>query len=248
MPLIFIVLVSVVSLCLCLWRWSACEERCSGDLSRVKAPLVLFDFDGTLCPSFDLLVREFNAVSGYYGLKKVEPHEVEALRDMGAKKVQKVLGISTFKLPFVVKKICRNASTHIVELEPVLGISEVLNALKMAGYSLGILSSNSEENIRIYLEKYDLDFFDFIYTGNAIFSKKRYLDKIRKLSGVDTISAYVGDEVRDMEAAQDAYVPGIAVSWGFNSIKKLKESFPENLCETPEKLIEMVERLAGASR
>jgi len=226
----------------------ASGERCSGDVSMVKAPLVLFDFDGTLCPSFDLLVREFNAVSKYYGLKKVESHEIENLRDMGAKEVQKVLGISMFKLPFLVKKICRNISAHIVELKPILGISEVLHALKAAGYSLGILSSNSEKNIRIYLKKYDLDFFDFIYTGKAIFSKKRHLGKIRKLAGIDNISAYVGDEVRDMEAAQDAYVPGIAVSWGFNSLKRLKKSFPENLCETPEKLIETVERLSRAGR
>ena len=246
--LVFFGLVLVVVLGFAIWRWSVYEEKCSGDLSTVKAPLLLFDFDGTLCPSFDLFVREFNAVSEGYGFKKIEINEIEKLRNMGARDVQKALGISMFKLPFVIKKIRHNVRSHILELEPISGIPEVLKKLKSDGFSLGILSSNSEENIRSYLKKYDLDIFDFIYTGNAIFSKKHHLRKIRKLSGLDSIIAYVGDEIRDMEAARDAHVTGIAVSWGFNSVKRLKESYPENLCETPEKLMEMVEKLVRINR
>jgi len=136
--LVFFGLSLVVVLGIAIWRFLAYEEKCSVDLSGIKAPLLVFDFDGTLCPSFDLFIRELNAVSDEYGFKKIETHEIEGLKDVGARDIQKILGISKLKLPFLIKKIRHNARSHMLELETIPGIPEALKKLKSEGY-LGFL-------------------------------------------------------------------------------------------------------------
>ena len=221
------IVLALVTFAFIAWYRFNNQHTSSGSFSKLKSPLVIFDFDGTICPSFDLFMNELNALSSSFGHRKVEDEERVYLRDLSAREVLRSLNISSFKLPFLIKKLRFNVQNRILNLKPVSGIDEVLHNLKDRGVSIGILTSNSEENVHAWLKTHGLDLFDFIFTGNNLFGKEKHLKKIIKnLTDV----YYVGDEVRDMEAAKRADVKTVAVTWGYNSYESLMLAKPDYIC------------------
>lgn len=74
----------------------------------------------------------------------------------------------------------------------------------------------------------------------ALFGKKRCLNKlIQQRSLSPSTTYYIGDEVRDVEAAHAAKINSIAVSWGFNSNAKLQQANPSQLISNFEELERM---------
>ena len=56
------------------------------------------------------------------------------------------------------------------------------------------------------------------------------MKKILKNCGVDNeYSIYIGDELRDIEAAKKVNIPSEVVSWGYNKIQVLKEKTPDEV-------------------
>ena len=77
-----------------------------------------------------------------------------------------------------------------------------------------------------------------------MFGKDKVIKKMLKtqrFNAKDVI--YVGDETRDIDAAKQAKVTIIAVTWGFNTAKALTESSPNFLAHNPRELLEIVEKL-----
>jgi phosphoglycolate phosphatase len=54
---------------------------------------------------------------------------------------------------------------------------------------------------------------------------------------------YVGDEIRDIEAAKRSNIKVIAVSWGFNSKEILAQHEPDFLIDEPKQLKEAIASL-----
>lgn len=219
----------IVGLLTFAWYRFANHYNITGDLSKIKQPLVVFDFDGTICPSYPLFIDQMKL------LLNLEI-DGEPLRGLHAKEIMKKMGISKLRLPFLLHKARRNVQKELVSLPPVAGIAEQIRALKQAGASLGILTSNSQENVRLYCERHGLDCFDFIYTSSNVFGKAKHLNAIASKTGCKNF-VYVGDEVRDIEAAKEAHIQIIAVTWGYNSKKLLEEAKPNILCEIPTDII-----------
>lgn len=58
-----------------------------------------------------------------------------------------------------------------------------------------------------------------------------------KQKSLNTLTTYyVGDEVRDIEAAHGAKIHAIAVNWGFNSLARLQLVNPDHLISHIEEL------------
>lgn len=53
---------------------------------------------------------------------------------------------------------------------------------------------------------------------------------------------YVGDSGVDMETARRACVDSCGVTWGFRSIKELKDHHADNIVNTPDEIIQVVKR------
>lgn len=47
---------------------------------------------------------------------------------------------------------------------------------------------------------------------------------------------YIGDETRDIEAAQKCQIASVAVTWGFNSESILSKFHPDYVAREPEEL------------
>lgn len=70
-----------------------------------------------------------------------------------------------------------------------------------------------------------------------MFGKSRLLKKLmkeKKIPHADPI--YIGDEIRDVEAAKKAGIKVIGVTWGYNTKMALLTSHPDHVVEKPEEL------------
>ena len=207
--------------------------------------VIIFDFDGTIADSLDTLVTITNRLAAEFGYKQTAPDELAQIRNLSSREIVMQSGISIFKLPFLLKRVKENLHNEIQHLTPIIGIKEALIQLKHEGNQLGILTSNSEENVRSFLKNQDMEeLFSFVYSETTLFSKHKLIRKFMKrnfLSPEEIV--YVGDETRDIESAKKINIKAIAVSWGFNSEEVLAKHKPDFLIQKPSELINIMRSL-----
>ncbi len=202
---------------------------------------IVFDFDGTIADTLSVVIKIANKFADHYGYHRIPLSDLPKLREKKPSEVLRHLGISIFKLPIVVRKIRFEMNKEISHLKTAVDLRETLVKLKDNGCILGILTTNSRENVIEFLKNNNLELFDFTYSGRAVFGKSRLLKKMIKAKTIphdDPI--YVGDEIRDVEAAKKAGIKVIGVTWGYNTKNALIKAHPNHVVEEPKQLLETI--------
>lgn len=186
-----------------------------------------------------MVINQFNRLADEFEFRKISENELNSLRDLTSKEFIKHLQIPIYKIPSIIHQVRKYLRDEIKTLVPVENLPQVLEKLHCSGYSLGILTSNSIENVSTWLNQYQLDhLFNFIREESNFFSKKSLLKKILKTHNIEKSQAfYIGDETRDIEAAKQSEIFSIAVTWGFNSEKALSQSQPDHIARVPEDIL-----------
>jgi len=199
--------------------------------------MLLFDFDGTLADTFEHTMRITNILSDEFKFKKVHDHEIEFLKSKTIHEIIKHLNVPVMKIPSIVTKARIELHKQIDSIQPIEGLKEILPLFKQAGLRLGILTTNSQQNVEQFLAMHDLKIFDFIVSTSRVWGKNHGINKLlnqEHLSPDDLL--YVGDETRDIEAAQKSGVRVVAVTWGYNSHNVLEKFQPDFIVNTPAEL------------
>lgn len=205
---------------------------------------VIFDFDGTIADSMPIVLRILNKLAPKYGYEALEMEEVALWRAKTSRQIVNDIKVPKFKIPFFLAKFLKELNRSIGAVKPQQGIVEALNNLRNQGYSLHLISSNHEDSIRTFLKKNQIEVFDKIETGVALFGKERKIDYLlRKIKGLKHEAVYVGDETRDIEAAKKARVRSIAVCWGYNTKEALQSLTPDFLASDPKDLLKIIEKI-----
>lgn len=199
---------------------------------------IVFDFDGTLADSFQLALSVWNQIAGPAGLRIVYPEAGFRLRGLPAGAVLQELGVAWHQIPRLIGPAKRQFGARIDEISPFPQIAEMLPALVEQGNSLHVVTSNSVENVEKFLKRNELEFFESIHSASAFFGKGRLLKQLRR-SFKDVPMVYVGDEVRDVEAARSANIPVVAVTWGYNTAALLAQAHPDQLAAEPRMLVDI---------
>ncbi|MBU0578919.1 HAD-IA family hydrolase [Patescibacteria group bacterium] len=208
-----------------------------------KNLVVVFDFDGTIADSAQATIGIFDQLSKEFNLGKSGRYLFDIYREKGARELVKELKIPLRKLPTLLKRYREESARIIKDLKPIRQVDGMLEKLKNEGFALGILTSNSGENVGKFIEKNKLFFFDFIYSEGSFFGKDKVIKKMLKNQHLDSKQTiYVGDEARDIDAARKAGIKVIAATWGFNSDEILKKSNPDYLVNNPKELVEIVKK------
>lgn len=204
---------------------------------------LIFDFDGTLADSFQIHLDIFNQLTIKHRRRPLNENEIEQFKHLSMRDFIKQQKIPLWQLPSLIKEARTIQQTQ--HLEPTIfpQLNKIIPDLA-AQYQLGILTSNTSENVQRFLSQHDLiNYFSFVDSDPDLFGKHHKLKKLikqYKLNPVET--AYVGDEVRDIEAAHLAGIKIIAVSWGFNSVSALKEAKPNLLLKSPSDLSSLLNK------
>jgi HAD superfamily hydrolase (TIGR01549 family) len=210
----------------------------------VKPRCVVFDFDGTLADTIEQALIILNQLSEEYDFKQLGHEEIHGAKDMTASQFVKHLKIPRMKVPRILKEGKKRLASRVQEIQPIHGMDILIRNVRSRHDILGILTSNSSENVQNFLRLRQLDCFDFISTIPKLSGKAKNLKAImRTHSLTEDDIIYVGDEIRDIKASKKAGVPVIGVTWGFNSEKALKEAKPDYLADSPEKLDAILESL-----
>lgn len=203
--------------------------------------VLVFDFDGTIADTFWQGLDILNRMAGEFGYKPLAEDELPKARDMTTRQLMKFLGIPSRKLPSIARKGVRELRGRIGEIQPIEGVPEALRALKASGMRLGIVTSNSEENVALFLKNHDLEIFDFVRSSSRLLGKAREIRqamKLHKFGAGDVL--FVGDETRDIEACKRAGIRCVAVTWGYNSERSLAAQNPHCVLHRPEELAGLV--------
>ncbi len=202
----------------------------------MKYALILWDFDGTLADTFDGAIRIYNRLAGKHGFLPVR--DVETARTLGTRAFLKQHRISLLQVPRLAREflVAQRAEIESVRLFP--GIADALRLIHQRGGRMGILSSNAKENIQACLRANGaLACFEFVHGYARLLGKARAIRRLLRRHGLDARRLlYVGDEVRDVEAAHQAGVDIAAVTWGFQLAHQLAARSPTFLVASPEEL------------
>ncbi len=209
-------------------------------------PVLIFDFDGTIADSMAMVSDIAGELLPGFGRPEgLSKKDIKNLRSMTIPQGLKYLGIPAYKLPKLALLAKAELSKRIEELQPIQDMVGVLKKLHEQGSEMGIVTSNSNENVAVFLRHNELkNLFSFIDTGVALLGKTRHLKqtlKRQKLKPRDCV--YVGDEIRDIEAAKSLSMDVISVTWGMNEKSALKEKQPTDVVDTPEELLDSITKI-----
>lgn len=202
---------------------------------------IIFDFDGTIADSFGVIMDIFYKNKADLGFENFGEKEVKIYRQRGVKFLLTKNKISFLKVAKILKLGKEQMEEKISEVKAFDKMEPVLNELKKKGIVLGIMSTNSQKNIKKFLKKNKINEFNYVVGKGSLFSKSRILKNVLKKRNLSVDEVlYVGDEVRDIEACRKLGIKIIAVTWGFNDKKLLKKNRPDFLIDKPKEILKLV--------
>ncbi|WP_111979317.1 HAD-IA family hydrolase [Algibacillus agarilyticus] len=198
---------------------------------------LIFDFDGTLADTLMINLKILNELSSFYQFKYTTPSQMQVLRQLPANQVLKKLGINWFKVPWVMRSAKKKLNQYMTQLPICEDLKTTLFSLQKQ-YQLGIVTTNSRENVDAFLVHNRLGFFDFIYADAKLLGKNFMLKRVLRKEGLSADNTfYIGDELRDIIAAQRCSLQCLSVCWGYNSRGVLIKHNPNNIVEAPQHLL-----------
>lgn len=209
------------------------------------AKAIVFDFDGTIADSLQASLVIGNRLAEEFGLEPVTPEKLERWQHLSSKQVLKELNIPFFQLPRLLRHFKRALSREIRHFPIVSGMRDVILELWDRHFILGIVTSNSEANVRQFLAAQGIEhLFDFVESCPRLMGKDRILHRIARNHNLDLQhTLYVGDETRDIDAAKNCQMKAVAVTWGFNSRSALQAHQPDHLVESPHDLLAIAKHI-----
>ncbi len=211
---------------------------------------ILFDMDGTLVDTIDLILRSFHETFRLAGLP--DPQDAELLALIGKPLYIQMKGFD----PDNADQLCATyqaqyESFHDATAREFPGVKDVLTELVRRGYRLGVVTSKRRATARPGLAHFGLDgFFEVIITANDTDRHKPEPEPL--LAALDRLgcrveeAAYVGDSTYDVDCAKAAGVLSVAVLWGPFSRQVLAAHDPDVILETPGELLELFPGLPPA--
>jgi HAD superfamily hydrolase (TIGR01509 family) len=179
---------------------------------------IVFDMDGTLTQTNQLIYDSFNNIAQKYAGKIFSIPEIHAM--FGPPEEEALLAIvSPEQIDEVMKEYLsfyRANHNKLAQLYP--GIEEILGYVKKSGRKLALFTGKGMHTTKITLEEFHIEnYFDFVITGNDVVNRKPSSEGLHKIMQQFSLKPQevlmVGDAVSDVKAAHEAGVKIAAVVW-----------------------------------
>ncbi len=216
-------------------------------MSTLRA--ILFDFDGTLVSSTELLCDIFNECLVEQG---VEPASRESLRRMIGepldsifRRLTNLVDVEQFNKSFTAKEIGRHTTEHIAlvrDTEPTLKF------LRKQNYQLGIVTTKETGPVTDLLTDYGLkDFFETIIGRDQVDNPKPDPEPVllacERLEIKPQEALFVGDSLLDLTAAKEAGSIFVGVLTGACDRREFVENKADYIYSHVGELTELVRHL-----
>jgi len=195
--------------------------------------LFIFDWDGTLMDSTDKIVRCMRKSIQSAGLASKEDHELKEIIGLGLPEAfQQLFPGSSDGL---VNDLRKSYSEHFIDADQTPcdfypQVMETLTVLKERGHYIAVATGKSRRGLNRVLDNLSLE--DFFHSSRCADETRSKPHPLMLEELLDEFSLQAGDAVMigdtefDMEMAQQASVPRVAVSYGAHHIDRLKAYSP----------------------
>jgi pyrophosphatase PpaX len=217
-----------------------------------RQPAVLFDLDGTLIDTIELILS--SARYAFDGWHRGYPSDAEWIRGIGTPLVDQLRGFASDdeELGQLLTRYRRYQSEHHDRLTRCYAdVPEVVARLAAGGYRLGIVTSKATPIAHQSLGFVGLDaHFETIIGYDDTTRHKPEPDPV--LAALDRLgvdpahAAFVGDSPHDMKAGTAAGVVTVAALWGAFDRETLAATQPDHLIECMADLPRLLDRAFGA--
>ncbi len=207
----------------------------------------LFDLDGTLIDSIQLILDSFRHTLAAHGLPPRSDDQwlagvgtpltaqfAEWRDDAGTMDAL----IETYRE--------YNLANHDRMVRGYPGVAEAVRAIRRTGRSTGLVTSKNRRGALRGLRLVGLeDAMDVLVCADDVVNPKPHPEPVEKavrLLGADpTTTVYVGDSIHDLHSGRGAGVWTAAVLWGPFSRRQLELAEPDFWLERPEELLSLLD-------
>ena len=212
--------------------------------SRPSYRAVVFDLDGTIVDSVELIILSFQ-----HAIREVLGREIsreESIQWVGRPLREQMERFSPEHAEELVRVYREwNHREHDRMLKLYDGILEMLDRLNHAGVKIGLVTSKSRYTTQMAFDLTGIEaYFDATVCSDESPGNKPSADPIlfclNQLGIGPDEASYVGDSPTDMQAAHAAAVDAIAVTWGVFGTPALEAEKPDVLVHTIPQLLEVL--------
>lgn len=208
---------------------------------------IIFDLDGTLLNTIDDLATATNHALASLGFPQ---HGLWVYPEMVGNGVSRLMeralpedARTEKNVAAMLKEFKAYYDEHCCDAtEPYPGINEMLEIMTAKGLNLAVTSNKYQKAVTKIIHHYfpTSNFKAILGNEEGIPRKPDPSIVFKALSICPTPKAdvlYVGDSGVDMETARRACVESVGVSWGFRSIKELKDALADHIVSTPAQIV-----------
>ncbi|MYL49139.1 pyrophosphatase PpaX [Halobacillus litoralis] len=204
---------------------------------------ILFDLDGTLIDTNELIIASFTHTIEQYSDRTYEREEIldfigpplrESLYKVNPDKVEEM--VETYRE--------HNIENHNRYVKAYEGVVETIETLKDQGYKLGIVTTKMRNTVHMGLELTNLDgLFETVVTLDDVTNAKPHPEPIVKalnqLESQASEAMMVGDNTHDIEAGQNAGTKTAGVAWTVKGRKVLDDLNPDYMLDNMRDLLKI---------
>jgi len=203
---------------------------------------VLFDLDGTLVDSIELIIR--SAQAAFATCNRTVPPREEIVAGIG-RPLRSQFGDYTSDTEEVARLIQAYRAFQTVHHDaltlPYDGVNDVVRALAADGRQLGVVTSKIEPLAHRALAHVGLDECFSIVIGLESTTRHKpdpapLMHAMERFGADPSETVYIGDSPFDLQAAHAASITSIAVSWGAFTEERLRSERPTHVVRTASEL------------
>jgi pyrophosphatase PpaX len=206
----------------------------------------LFDFDGTLVDTTELIYQSMRHAAGEV-LGREIPREI-LMANVGQPLPRQMELIDAERAEELLESYrLHNEEHHDALIQEFPGIEEALARLRSAGVRVAVVTSKRRFSVEMALRRFPGlgEVADRFVTMEDTAEHKPHPEPLLKglefLGGVPPEeAAYVGDSPFDVAAAKAAGITSVAVSWGAFSEDTLREAEPDHLVEDIDSAVDVL--------
>ncbi|WP_066175481.1 pyrophosphatase PpaX [Bacillus marinisedimentorum] len=210
----------------------------------MKIDTVLFDLDGTLIDTNELIISSFmhtlnHYYPGQYGredcLQFMGPPLKESFSSLDPDRVDEM--VDTYRK--------HNIENHDKYVEAFDGVVETLETLHKHEYKLGIVTTKMRQTVKMGMELTGIDrFFDVVVTLDDVINAKPDPEPVEKalfqLGSRREHAIMIGDNHHDIVSGQNAGTYTAGVAWTAKGRKHLEAYDPDFMLENMQDLLKLI--------
>lgn len=207
---------------------------------------VLFDLDGTLIDSCDLIVDSYHHTFRTHGLPMATREEILAGMGTPLKVVFGKMGPDAATMEqWIATYREYNLAHHDTRITIYPGIVAMMDRLREARIRLGLVTSKNHAGARRGLTLVGLnDHMEVVIGADDVTHPKPHAEPVEKalaaLGASPAGALFVGDSHHDIASGRAAGVGTVGICWGPFDREHLERATPDHCLHTPQELLDLV--------